>query len=243
MSLSIVIPAWNEEHRLPGCLAALQAALAATAAPGRQAELIVVDNNSTDRTSALAAAAGARVVFEPVNQISRARNAGAAVATGDWLLFVDADSEVSAGLMAALWAQVEGGRVIGAGSTLAMSGLPWSASLMLGCWNLLSRRCRWAAGSLLLCRRADFTAVGGFSERLYAAEEIDLSRRLKRRARLQGLGFVILHRHPLLTSARKLALYSGGEIAAQLVRLVLRPWASLRDRGRLGVWYDGRRER
>lgn len=241
MRLSVVIPAWNEERRLPGCLAALQAALAATAAPGRDTELIVVDNNSTDATAALAAAAGARVVFEPVNQISRARNAGAAAATGDWLLFVDADSEVSAGLMAGLWEQIEGGRVIGAGSTLAMTGLPWWAALMLGTWNLVSRSCRWAAGSLLLCRREAFAAAGSFSEKLYAAEEIDLSRRLKRRARRQGLGFVILHRHPLLTSGRKLELYSGGEIAAQLLRLLLRPWASLRDRGRLGVWYDGRR--
>ena len=241
MRLSVVIPAWNEERRLPACLAALHAALAATAAPGRAAELLVVDNNSTDATAALAAASGARVVPEPVNQISRARNAGAAAATGEWLLFVDADSEVSAGLMAALWEQVEGGRVIGAGSTLAMPGVPWWARLILGAWNLLSRTCRWAAGSLLLCRRADFMAAGGFSEQLYAAEEIDLSRRLKRRAHRQRLGFVILHRHPLLTSGRKLELYSGAEIAAQLLRLLLRPWASLRDRGRLGVWYDGRR--
>lgn len=226
---------------MPACLAALKAALAATAAPGRAAELVVVDNNSTDATAALAAAAGAQVVTEPVNQISRARNAGAAAASGEWLLFVDADSEVSTGLMTALWEQVEGGRVIGAGSTLAMPGVPWWASLMLRSWNGISRTCRWAAGSLLLVRSADFLSVGGFSEQLYAAEEIDLSRRLKRRARRQGLGFVILHRHPLLTSGRKLELYSGGEIAAQLLRLLLRPWASLRDRGRLGVWYDGRR--
>lgn len=228
---------------MPGCLAALAAALAATSGPGRDCETIVVDNNSTDATASLAAAAGARVVFEPVNQIARARNAGAAVARGEWLLFVDADSEVSPGLVAALWEQVETGRVIGAGSTLAMPGLPWWATLMLGSWNLVSRSCRWAAGSLLLCRQADFAALGGFNERLYAAEEIDLSRRLKRRARRQGLRFVILHHHPLLTSGRKLALYSSGEIARQLLRLLLRPWSSLRNRDRLGVWYDGRRER
>lgn len=226
---------------MPACLAALAAALGATAGPDRTTELIVVDNNSTDTTAALAAAAGARVVPEPVNQISRARNAGAAAATGEWLLFVDADSEVSPGLMAELWHQVSGGRVIGAGSTLAMPGVPWWAGLMLQFWNRVSRTCRWAAGSLLLCRRADFMAIGGFSEQLYAAEEIDLSRRLKRRGHRQALGFVILHRHPLLTSGRKLELYTGAEIAAQLLRLMFRPWSSLRDRARLGVWYDGRR--
>src|SRR5688572_1912804 len=56
------------------------------------AELIVCDNNSTDRTAEIARAAGATVVFEPINQIARARNRGAAAATGDWLIFVDADS-------------------------------------------------------------------------------------------------------------------------------------------------------
>ena len=53
---------------------------------GFTSEIIVVDNNSTDNTANLAA--GAQVVFEPINQIGRARNAGAAVAVGDWLLFV-----------------------------------------------------------------------------------------------------------------------------------------------------------
>ena len=62
-------------------------------------ELIVCDNNSTDRTAEIARNAGARVVFEPVNQIARARNRGAAAATGDWLIFVDADSHPSAGLV------------------------------------------------------------------------------------------------------------------------------------------------
>ncbi|MEK6246435.1 MAG: glycosyltransferase family A protein, partial [Pseudomonadota bacterium] len=61
-------------------------------------ELIVCDNNSTDDTAGIARAAGARVVFEPHNQISRARNRGAAGAAGEWLVFVDADSSPSPGL-------------------------------------------------------------------------------------------------------------------------------------------------
>ena len=70
---------------------------AAFTARGWTTELIVCDNNSSDATPAIAAAAGARVVFEPVNQIGRARNAAAAAATGDWLVFVDADSHPTAG--------------------------------------------------------------------------------------------------------------------------------------------------
>ena len=92
MKVSVVVPAFNEERLLAGSLAVIREAMIAFAKEGWMRELIVCDNNSTDRTAEIAAAAGARFVFEPVNQISRARNAGAAQATGEWLLFVDADS-------------------------------------------------------------------------------------------------------------------------------------------------------
>ena len=92
MKLSVVVPAFNEERLLAGSLAAIRAALRAFDQAGWTCELIVCDNNSTDGTAGIARAAGARVVFEPVNQIARARNAGAAQASGEWLLFVDADS-------------------------------------------------------------------------------------------------------------------------------------------------------
>ena len=77
-------------------LAEIKSAARAFAPRGWDFELIVCDNNSTDRTAEIARAAGATVVFEPVNQIARARNSGAAAATGDWLIFVDADSHPSA---------------------------------------------------------------------------------------------------------------------------------------------------
>ena len=89
MDYSIVIPAYNEEELLPRTLHALAAAMATTDLLG---EVVVTDNNSTDATAAVAAAHGARVVFEPINQISRARNCGAAAALGDFLIFVDAKS-------------------------------------------------------------------------------------------------------------------------------------------------------
>ena len=59
-----------------------------------RSELIVCDNNATDRTAAIVCEEGALVVFERINQISRARN------TGDWLLFVHADSHPNRALFA-----------------------------------------------------------------------------------------------------------------------------------------------
>ena len=91
LKLSVVVPAFNEERLLAATLGSIRSA--ALSFDGAWSwELIVCDNNSTDRTAEIARAAGATVVFEPINQIARARNRGAAAATGDWLIFVDADS-------------------------------------------------------------------------------------------------------------------------------------------------------
>ena len=75
MRVSVVIPAFNEEKLLPASLAAIRAAAAAFEFRGWTWECVVCDNNSTDGTAACARAAGATVVFEPVNQIGRARDA------------------------------------------------------------------------------------------------------------------------------------------------------------------------
>jgi glycosyltransferase involved in cell wall biosynthesis len=197
---------------------------------------VVCDNNSTDRTADIARAAGARVVFEPVNQISRARNTGAASASGDWLLFVDADSSPSPALFADVLQTIEEGRWVGGGSTIALPGAALGVRAWVAAWNGLSRALSWAAGSFLFCEARAFREAGGFSEQLYAAEEIDLSRRLKRRGR-----FVILHRHPLLTSDRKARLYSWREHLAFLFRFLASGGRALRRRDSCSVWYDGRR--
>lgn len=239
MKISVVIPAWNEEQLLPACLESVRMAFAAR--PDLGPEVIVVDNNSTDGTAAIAEAAGARVVFEAQNQIARARNAGAALASGEWLLFLDADSALSTGLAREIIVAIEAADMVACGSTMHMRGLPWWAHGLMRTWNGVSRLCRWAAGSLLVCRAVAFRDVGGFSHQLYAGEEIDLSRRLKTWGRTRGLRFRILSRHPLESSPRKVRLYTRREIFGQFGRLLLHPWRSLQSPESLGLWYDGRR--
>jgi glycosyltransferase involved in cell wall biosynthesis len=239
LKLSVVVPAFNEERLLPETLAHIQNGLGAIASPGFSSEMIVCDNNSTDRTAELARAAGAQVVFEPVNQIARARNAGARAASGDWLLFVDADSSPQPELFLDVVAAIERGRCVGGGATIALPGARLGVRAWVAAWNCISRTARWAAGSFLFCDAAAFRAVNGFDEALYAAEEIDLSRRLKRRH--PGRSFVILHRHPLRTSGRKAELYSWREHAAFLLALVASRGRALRRREDCSIWYDGRR--
>jgi len=241
MHLSIVIPAFNEARLIERCLRSVAASVAQNLTPGFTSEVIVVDNNSTDNTANLARQASARVVFEPINQIGRARNAGAAEATGEWLLFLDADSVLSPGLLADIVRVIEDGKSVGCGSTLRMEGLPWWANLTLRLWTGTSILFRWAAGALVVCRRDAFRDVGGFNQDLYAMDEIRLSKQLKQWGWQRGLQFTILTRHPLETSSRKVALYSGREIAGQILRVLLRPRRTLHDKKHLSIWYDGRR--
>ena len=241
MKVSVVVPAFNEAALLAGSLAAMREAMRAFEEAGSMSELIVCDNNSTDRTAEIARAAGAKVVFEPVNQIARARNAGAAAASGDWLLFVDADSYPTLHLFEDVLEQINGGRCVAGGATVALASTDPTIRFWVAAWNFLSRRARWAAGSFIFCEAAAFRRLGGFNQDLYAAEEIDLFRRLKRLAREQRREIVILHRHPLRTSDRKAHLYTKREHFAFMLKTLLLGGRNLRSRESCYAWYDGRR--
>lgn len=241
MKISIIIPAFNEARLLAATLQCVNAARAAFTDHRWESELVVCDNNSTDATAAIGRAAGATVVFEPVNQIARARNTGAGAASGEWLVFIDADSHPSAELFADVANQIQSGRCLAGGSTIEYEGGHPMASFATGIWNRLSRWRRWLAGSFIFCEAAAFRKMGGFSHELFVAEELDLSKRLHELARASGREIVILHQHPLLTSGRKLHLYSAREHLWFILRVVFRPGRVMRDRDACHVWYDGRR--
>ena len=241
MKVSVVVPAFNEEQLLPASLRSIRAAMEAFDRRGWASELIVCDNNSTDRTAAIAREAGARVVFEPVNQISRARNAGADAAGGDWLIFVDADSHPTPELFSEAADAIAAGRCLAGGSTVAYMNGSRAAALAVGFWNVLSRIARWAAGSFIFCEAAAFRAAGGFSEELFASEEVELFRRLKRIARRNRQAIVILHRHPLLTSDRKLQLYGWRRLTWFVLKTIVSGGRTLRSRKDCFAWYDGQR--
>jgi glycosyltransferase involved in cell wall biosynthesis len=240
MKISVVVPAFNEERLLGESLAQIKSAAKAFAPRGWDFELIVCDNNSTDHTPEIARAAGASVVFEPVNQIARARNSGAAAATGDWLIFVDADSRPNAGLFADVAEQIQSGRCLAGGSTVRMDEKFLLAGFFTWTWNWSSRLGHWLAGSFIFVEAAAFRKIGGFSNELFAAEELELSRRLRKLARETNRKIMILHHHPLITSARKMRLYTLGDHFKLLARVLFNRRALTR-RESCTLWYDGRR--
>jgi glycosyltransferase involved in cell wall biosynthesis len=256
MKASVVVPAYNEERLLAGALESIRAAAGAFDRAGWSWDLIVCDNNSSDRTAEIAAAAGADVVFEPVNQIGRARNTGAAHASGDWLFFVDADSYPSLELMTDAVRAIGTGQCLAGGATLAIDrreveggpeGPPVRSVEVIGLratlavWNGLSRAARWAAGSFMFCEAETFRRIGGFSSSLYIAEEIELFRRLKKVARRERRRIIILDEHPMLTSGRKAHLYTSRDVLRFYARVIGTGGRALRTREGAFFWYDGRR--
>ncbi len=248
VALSIVIPAWNEAECLEETLDRIGAALRANHSDGLTWEIIVCDNASTDDTAEVARRAGARVVFEPERGIARARNAGAAVAQGDWLLFVDADSYPLPELMTEVRMLLGQKRIVGCGAMMTGIGGSWWMRAKVQRDTIILWLLGLAPGVFLLCRHEAFRAIGGFNADLYAFEEIGFVFRLRRYGRARGLDFGVLHRHPVVTSART----KGGIVtmlASYLVALALLLPNTLLPKGLrirggrklLGFWYPSRR--
>lgn len=234
--ISVLIPAYNEEafiaeviRRVHDCFAVVGDA---------NYEIVVCDNNSSDRTAELALAAGAGVVPEPHNQIARARNTAAKAALGDKFIFLDGDTLLTPELLGATIRAFESGTVCGGGSLLKFDrdDLGFFPKMLTRYWNWVSRTFRLAAGSYLFCLRQAWADVGGFDETIYASEEIHFSRQLKAWGRQRRLRFEILTTAPVVTSARKMVWYSQGQLLWRVVRM-LRPGAT-RQRASCDLWYS-----
>jgi glycosyltransferase involved in cell wall biosynthesis len=197
-----------------------------------------VDNNSDDDTATVAKTHGADlVVFEPVNQIARARNAGAAQSRGRYLIFIDADTRIQPELLTATLGALEAGDCVGGGSIVQFEGsVSTIGRFGISLWERISKLTKTAAGSYLFCRREAFDAVGGYDQTLYASEEVRFSRLLKKWGRTQGQVFKILDHSPAMTSARKLQWYSGWQILGWVGLMIVLPIA-VRSRQLCGFWY------
>lgn len=230
---SVIVPAYNEQEWLPETLAVLGEAMNTIDVPG---EVIVVDNNSSDRTPRIAGDRGARVIFEPVNHISKARNTGAKAAKGDYLFFIDADTLASAKLIQTALNLLRQGTCCGGGVRVSSREvMPMVARFSLRVWNRLALSFRLAAGCFVYCLRRGFEDIGGFSEKVYAGEEILFSRQLSKWGRKKGMSFHIIADPPVETSLRKVGWLTPLQLF-QLLLLVCFPLA-LRLRSFCAFWY------
>jgi len=206
-SVSVVIPAYNEERFLSLCLESIRKQDYAAGY-----EVIVVDNASTDNTARIAFDWGARVVYESRRSPACARQKGADVATGDIIAFIDADTQAPA-----CWLSTLVSRFIREPKTVVISG-PYAyfdagkfARIASHIGNFLSiitdhlfrkvvSKGSAVWGSNFAVRRSALQEVGGFDTRIrFYGEEYELSLRLEK----VGKGCII-PRLFVLTSARRL---------------------------------------
>ncbi len=240
-SLSVVIPAFNEARYIARTL---KSVLRAKAQYQGLVEVIVVDNNSSDETAAISRALGAAVVFERVNQIARARNAGATAATGDYLIFIDADTTIEGDILDKVETSLSSGRVIGGGAWVEPDSGWFGRLLFKYAINYILALKNVTVGPFLYCDRAAFSNVGGFDEEFYAAEEFALAARLKAEGRKKNKTWNIIKydkEHRVVTSNRKFDKFGGLEMAIQNARLIWKPNEKLRRKSQCKFWYDTRK--
>ncbi|MEO8041575.1 MAG: glycosyltransferase [Acidobacteriota bacterium] len=201
MKISIVIPAYNEEKYLPDTLAALTQALALV----DDAEIIVVDNMSTDSTTEIAANCGANVVTESVRNIGYVRNTGANASTGDVIVFIDADSIVRPGVFEKIIAAMSDERCLGGSAAVEYEPIEsrivviWFMLL----WPFLGKLMKMRGGALQFCRAEIFRELGGYDTSIYVGEDIDFHWRLDKLAVKRACFTAFIEEPRVLTSSRR----------------------------------------
>ena len=239
--LSFIVPAYNEELELAATIAAIRDAAedrppSAKTTAGRQYEIIVVDDASTDATAQVARDAGAQVVSISRRQIAAARNAGARVARGEVLFFVDADTRINGEHVAGALASLNAGYAGGSARVLVDGAVPLWGRVFVKTFCTLYFAARLGAGAFLFTTRQNFEKIGGFNEELFVGEEVYFSLAVRKLGRFRIL------REPIVTSGRKLRMYSAGKILGNMLSVICGGMRVVQCRDKLDIWYDGKRE-
>jgi GT2 family glycosyltransferase len=203
--ITVVIPAFNEQGALPSTLKDLEAATRAYAkARAGEAELIVVDNASTDQTAALASGLGARVVHEPRPGIAFARNAGAAAATAPWLFFVDADTSVPPEVLIAIDRALSDPRCLGGALATRYDYRKRALWPYMQTWKLIARVRHMTQGVGQFVTAEAFATLGGYPTDLLMAEDTEFNWRLRKLASWRGEYTAYLGDTVIVPSSRRL---------------------------------------
>jgi glycosyltransferase involved in cell wall biosynthesis len=238
--ISVIIPAYNEAAYIKETVLAAQAAAAEYCGP---VEFIVVDNNSSDKTAEIARSLDVTVVFEPVNQIARARNAGAAAASGEYLVFVDADTCLQGDILAKVAANLASGNVIGGGAWVEPDSSAFSRFLFKYLVNFGLSLKNVSVGPFLYCEREAFCNAGGFDQELYAAEEFSLAEHMKTEGRKMNKKWKIIKHgrgHKIITSSRRFGRFGGLEMLFRNIHLLWKGGKKLRKKDQCSFWYQAR---
>jgi glycosyltransferase involved in cell wall biosynthesis len=240
---SLIIPAYNEEGYLPRLLDTVDTARATYRGGVDSIEVIVGDNASTDSTADIARQRGCVVAQVTERCIASVRNGGAALARGDVLAFVDADMRIHPETFNAIEDRLDTGKVVAGATGVRLER--WSlgiaatyAAMVPWVWLL-----RMDTG-VVFCSVEDFHAIGGYDERRYFGEDVQLLVDLRRLGRERGQRLARVRSAKALGSMRKFDHYGDWHYFTMIFGLVpalFRPPETIDDRIR-EYWYgDGER--
>ena len=199
MKFSVIIPAHNEEAFIGPCLESIKGAAKNYSG---DIEIIVALNRCSDRTEEIARKSGAITVREDRRNLAKIRNAAARSASGKVIVTIDADSRMSATMLAEIEKNLSTGKYIGGGVVI------WPERMSVGIFvsllailpAVLIYR---VSGGLFWCYREDFETLNGFNESLVSAEDVDFARRLKSYGKTKGKRFKTITKAHIVTSCRK----------------------------------------
>jgi glycosyltransferase involved in cell wall biosynthesis len=176
--ISVVIPAYNEEKYITNTLLSLQKQKT------KDVEIIVVDNNSTDKTAAISKKY-AKVIKEKRQGIGIARNSGARIAKGKIIVFLDADTKASPHLINIYSKAFADGVVAATGPILPLEKVSKKMQIGYKIVSIIMIKASIITGKPLLIgsnfavRTDVFKKIKGFNEKLKTYEDFDLSERLR----------------------------------------------------------------
>jgi glycosyltransferase involved in cell wall biosynthesis len=190
IKISFIIPAYNEESYIRHCLDAIIHAIGGHAGY----EIIVVDNNSNDKTCEIVAKEypAIRLIHEPRRGANRAREAGFVVSKGDLVAFLDADTELSSGWIdRAERAFAKDPNLVCISGPFIYYDLPFAARALVQFFyagtylvylvnNFILRDTSMIQGGTEIVRRDALQKIGGHDVSLtFYGDDADLARRLR----------------------------------------------------------------
>lgn len=179
MQYSIIIPAKNEELNISICLEALRNQNFSS----DDYEVIIVDNGSSDATVPIAKNSGFLVYVKPDLSLSGLRNFGASIATGNILVFLDADCIPESGWLNNAAITLVDAQIGCTGSTpVAPINGTWVEQVWSSFRTRRKSKCytSWINSSNFFVRKELFDKVGGFNENVKTCEDVDIGIRLNK---------------------------------------------------------------
>lgn len=197
-SISVVIPAHNEEKYVGRCIRSIKNAAQNYSG---DVEIIVVCNRCTDNTAKIAKKLGARVITNEDRCIAKVRNAGICSAKGDIIVTIDCDNRMTKGTLKEIAFLLGTGKYIGGGAPIRFER--YSVPLYLN--DLLCRLSFGITGlycGIFWAEKTSFQAIGGFVEKK-AMEDAATAKALKAYGKQHGKKYTVLRKNVLINSTRK----------------------------------------